>query len=166
MRLKLGRYKFGTLDLEGADMTYGNRIALAEIFTPSPEKTEYMQFCEAFKELHGFSARLVPVRMRIRRIYEITEGLRSWIEKEQQMLKYTPSTDEVAAGIEELGKRVGSMSTIKALAKAYSKDPDEILEWQYSKVFGILYTDLEERKFEKKYQQQVNGRTRSHKFNA
>ena len=58
------------------------------------------------------------------------------------------------------------MSTIKALAKAYGKDPDEILQWQYAKVFGILYTDLEERKFEKKYQQQINGKSRSHKYNA
>ena len=164
--IRIGRLKFGRLDLDGKDMTYGNRIALADIFSPSQGKTEYRQFCEAFKELHGYSARLVPLPLRVKRIYEITEGLRSWIEKEQQMLKYTPSSDEIAAGIEELGKKVGSMSTIKALAKAYGKDPDEILQWQYAKVFGILYTDLEERKFEKKYQQQINGKSRSHKYNA
>lgn len=164
--IRIGRLKFGRLDLDGKDMTYGNRIALADIFSPSQGKTEYAQFCEAFKELHGYSARLVPLPLRVKRIYEITEGLRSWIEKEQHMLKYTPSSDEIAAGIEELGKKVGSMSTIKALAKAYGKDPDEILLWQYAKVFGILYTDLEERKFEKKYQQQINGKSRSHKYNA
>lgn len=164
--IRIGRLKFGRLDLDGKDMTYGNRIALADIFSPSQGKTEYAKFCEAFKELHGYSARLVPLPLRVKRIYEITEGLRSWIEKEQQMLKYTPSSDEIAAGIEELGKKVGSMSTIKALAKAYGKDPDEILLWQYAKVFGILYTDLEERKFEKKYQQQINGKSRSHKYNA
>lgn len=164
--IRIGRLKFGRLDLDGKDMTYGNRIALADIFSPSQGKTEYAQFCEAFKELHGYSARLVPLPLRVKRIYEITEGLRGWIEKEQQMLKYTPSSDEIAAGIEELGKKVGSMSTIKALAKAYGKDPDEILSWQYAKVFGILYTDLEERKFEKKYQQQINGKSRSHKYNA
>lgn len=166
MRIRIGRLKFGRLDLDGKDMTYGNRIALADIFTPQEGVTEYMQFCDAFRELHGFSARLVPLRLRIKRIYEITEGLRSWIEKEQQMLAYTPTSDEIAAGIEELGKKVGSMSTVKALAKAYGKDPDEILRWQYGKVFGILYTDLEERKFEKKYQQQINGKSRSHKYNA
>ena len=164
--IRIGRLKFGRLDLDGKDMTYGNRIALADIFSPSQGKTEYAQFCESFKELHGYSARLVPLPLRVKRIYEITEGLRSWIEKEQQMLKYTPSSDEIAAGIEELGKKVGSMSTIKALAKAYGKDPDEILQWHYAKVFGILYTDLEERKFEKKYQQQINGKSRSHKYNA
>ena len=106
--IRIGRLKFGRLDLDGKDMTYGNRIALADIFAPSQGKTEYAQFCEAFKELHGYSARLVPLPLRVKRIYEITEGLRSWIEKEQQMLKYTPSSDEIAAGIEELGKKVGS----------------------------------------------------------
>ena len=63
-------------------------------------------------------------------------------------------------------ERKVSKTDIKALAKAYGKDPDEILRWQYGKVFGILYTDLEERKFEKKYQQQINGKSRSHKYNA
>ena len=43
-------------------------------------------------------------------------------------------------------------------------DPDEILEWDYAKVFGILYTDLEERKYETKLNKRIYGRSGSHKF--
>lgn len=151
------------INFESRDFTYGSRIALGDIFGASGV-TEYGMLKNAFRELYGFSARLLPVRWRVRAFNHIIAGLTSWIEKEQKMLQYTPSSDELAAGVKELGEKVGNMATIKALAKAYSKDPDEILEWDYAKVFGILYTDLEERKYETKLNKRIYGRSGSHKF--
>lgn len=162
MRLKIGKYTLGKLDLDGKDLTYGQRIALAEIFAPAEGVSEYTQLCNAFKELHGFSAKLLPLKARVRRIGEIVNGLQSWIEKEQQLLDYKPSADELAAGVEELGKKVGSMSTLKAIAKAYGKDPDDVLAWEYGKVFGILFTDLEERKFEERLMKQKEKKYAEH----
>lgn len=159
----MARILLHRIDFESKDFTYGNRIALGDVFAKEGV-SEYQQMKAAFRELYGFSARLLPLGWRVKAFRHIVEGLKSWIEKEQQLLQYTPSSDELAAGVKELGEKVGNMSTIKALAKAYSKDPDEILRWDYSKVFGILYTDLEERKFETKLNKRVYGRSSAHKF--
>ena len=88
----------------------------------------------------------------------IIEGLEFWSEQEQTLLKYEPSQEELRAGIKDFSKKVGEFSTIKALAKAYNKDPDDILKWEYGKVFGILYTDLEEFKFNKRYQKVIESK--------
>lgn len=159
----MARIVLHKINFEGSDFTYGSRIALGDIFGASGV-TEYGMLKNAFRELYGFSARLLPVRWRVKAFNHIIAGLTSWIEKEQKMLQYTPSSDELAAGVKELGEKVGNMATIKALAKAYSKDPDEILEWDYAKVFGILYTDLEERKYEKKLNKRIYGRTGAGKY--
>lgn len=151
------------IDFDGKDFTYGSRVALADIFGDE-SKTEYQRMKGAFKELHGFSARLLPIHFRIIAFRHIAEGLQSWIDKEKTLLDYQPSADELAAGVKELGEKVGSMATIKALAKSYGKDPDEILRWEYSKVFGILYTDLEERKYEMKLQKRIYGKSQSRKY--
>jgi len=55
------------------------------------------------------------------------------------------------------------MGTVKALAKAYAKDPDEIFKWKYSKVFGILYSDLEEHKFRQRYNKVIEQKYKSKK---
>lgn len=149
--------KLHRIDFDGADFTYGQRIALGEIFS-STDTTEYDRMKKAFRELHGFSARWLPVGARTKAFTRIAEGLTAWVEKERELLKYDPTPDELNAGIKELGEKVGSMSTIKALAKAYGKDPDEVVGWEYSKVFGILWTDLEERKYETKLMKLANGR--------
>lgn len=159
----MARIVLHKINFEGSDFTYGSRIALGEIFGQE-DISEYQKFKAAFRELHGFSARLLPVRRRVKAFGHIIDGLKAWIDKEQQLLQYTPSSDELAAGVKELGEKVGNMATIKALAKAYSKDPDEILEWDYAKVFGILYTDLEERKYEKKLNKRIYGRTGAGKY--
>lgn len=148
--IRIGGYILGRVDMEGGEFTYGNRIELGSIFA-STEKTEYQKLKAAFREVYGYSCRLVPFRRRLAMLNDLAQGLLSWVEKEQRLLKYKPSPNEVAAGIKELSERVGSMSTIKAIAKAYGRDPDEVLRWNYGKVFGILFTDLEEYKYRQRY---------------
>lgn len=148
---------FGTIDWESNDFTYGQRIELGEIFSEE-ETSEYYKLCKAFKVMYGYSRKWLPVRMRVRKFNGIALGLKGWIDKEREMLKYNPSSEEISAGIKELSEKVGNMSTIKQLAKAYSIDPDEVLKWSYAKVFAILYTDLEERKFEQKLNKNAHER--------
>lgn len=164
--IRIGKIVIGQLDLEGGEFTYGNRIALGEIFSDE-NRSEYQRLGAAFRELYGYSCRVLPIRLRLRAFERIVTGMTGWVGKEQEMLHYEPSADELAAGIRELSRRVGSFSTIKALAKSYGRDPDEILQWDYAKIFGILYTDLEEHKFEEKYAKVIHERySKRHKGRA
>lgn len=151
--------KVGGIDWDSADFTYGQRLELGDIFG-NEETSEYSKLCEAFKCMYGYSRKWLPMRMRIRVFDRILNGFKEWIEKEQTMLKYTPSSEEMSAGIQELSAKVGSMATIKQIAKSYSIDPDKVLEWPYAKVFAILYTDLEERKFDEKLRKSIYERNK------
>ena len=104
--------------------------------------------------------------------YEVLLGIKCWIEREQTELKYEPSAEEKAAGIAQFSLVVGEMATITALAKDYSKDPDEILEWKYGKVYNLLFTNLQSHLFrerlnkelERKAQQKANARKPRNKW--
>lgn len=143
--MRIRRYNM----LEGT-FPYGARIELGEIFKDE-SRSELQRGYDAWKALYGWSAKLMPIRLRAKRLTEMIEGLTEWIKKEQQMLNYTPTADEVAAGYEAYCKKIGVTGTIYALAKSFGVDPDVILRWPYAKVFGILYHDLEELKFSRAY---------------
>lgn len=155
--IRIGKIVIGRLDIAGGEFTYGQRIALGEILGDET-RSEYQRLKDAFRELYGYSCRLLLPGRRVQAFARIVAGISEWVEKEQKLLCYEPTAAELAAGIRELSRRVGDLSTIKALAKAYSHDPDEVLCWDYAKVFGILYTDLEERKFEDKYSKVIHDR--------
>ena len=81
---------------------------------------------------------------------KVIEGITYWADLENKELAYKPSEEEKRAGIIELNDKVGYLSTVKVLAKNYSLDPDLILSWSWSKVFGILKTDLEEFRYQER----------------
>lgn len=141
--------------MQGGAFTYGNRIALGMIFNDT-KQSEYKQLKAAHKELYGYSCRWLLPRPRYKRLMAIAEGLGQWCKIEQQELQYTPSADEIAAGIEDLQKKIGHLSTVGALAEKFSKDPDEILRWSYSKVFGLLRKELLNSKFQERYNKIVS----------
>ncbi len=78
------------------------------------------------------------------------------------MLHYDPTAEEMQAGIEGLGERVGAMSTVQALARSFGKDPDVVLAWPDVKVFGILYVDLENNKYNTKLNKVINAKYQHH----
>ena len=149
------------IDVKAGDLSYGQRIGLGELFMS--DKSESDKFKETFHILHDKKDESGNVieefnvdffnqeKMQFLSEYftEIIEGLKFWIEKEK-LLKYDQEPEEIRAGIKELGDKIGYFGTLKAVAKNYSQDPDNILEWKYGKVWGILYTDLEEFKYSKK----------------
>ena len=146
--LPCGKNKITQIDVKGGQLTFGQRIYLGKVF--ESEGTDFDKFIQTFEILHE-----KPLKSQYKNLLnyfnEIIEGLIFWIEQENTKLKYTPTIEEKKAGVQEFSQKVGEFSTIKALAKAYSKDPDDILEWKYGKVFGILYTDLEEYKYNVRY---------------
>ena len=142
------------IDVKAGDFTLGQRIELGELF--SSNKSDLEKIKETFKILHEITPDMsnqADINMFASYYIEIIEGLQFWIEKEM-LLKYNPDPEEIRAGIKELSSKIGYYGTIKALAKNYGQDPDDILKWKYGKVFGILYTDLEEFKYSKRLHKQ------------
>jgi len=158
------------IDIQGGQMTFGQRIELGRIITekeltPIDKMKEGMQCLGAKWSLRNTSEI-------VEYWYEVLMGIKYWIEREQTELKYEPSAEEKAAGIAQLSLVVGEMATITALAKDYSKDPDEILEWKYGKVYNLLFTNLQSHLFrerlnkelERKAQQKANARKPRNKW--
>lgn len=159
--IRLGNLVLGGIDIPAGDFTYGNRIALGQIFADE-STSAYKRLCAAFRELYGYPARLLPLKRRVRVLTALSRGVAEWIEKEQQLLTYEPSQDEKAAGLEEYAHRVGDISTPNAIAGKFGLDPDTVLRWPYAKVFGILWADLEGAKYERKLNKVINERYTKH----
>lgn len=136
------------IDIKGGKLTYSQRLDLQKIFSECT--SELVIFERVFLCLYNFRPKYKQYKKLIPIFEGVIKGLEFWVERETNLLKYEPSIEEVQAGIKELSKKTGDFGTVKALAKAYNCDPDTILKWEYGKVFGILYTDLEEHKFQKR----------------
>lgn len=158
------------IDIQGGQMTFGQRIELGRIITEK-ELTDIDKMKEGLQCL-GAKWNLRNTSEIVEYWYEVLMGIKYWIEREQTELKYEPSAEEKAAGIAQLSLAVGEMATITALAKDYSKDPDEILEWKYGKVYNLLFTNLQSHLFrerlnkelERKAQQKANARKPRNKW--
>lgn len=158
------------IDIQGGQMTFGQRIELGRIITEK-ELTDIDKMKEGMRCL-GVKWSLRNTSEVVEYWYEVLMGIKYWIEREQTELKYEPSAEEKAAGIAQLSLAVGEMATITALAKDYSKDPDEILEWKYGKVYNLLFTNLQSHLFrerlnkelERKAQQKANARKPRNKW--
>lgn len=137
------------VDVKGGKLTFGQRIELGKVFQHKGNEVE--QFGQTIQILHGFTPKLWEYPRLIEYFNQVVEGLAYWVKQENTLLKYEASAEEKQAGLRDFSARVGEFTTIKALAKTYAKDPDEILAWEYGKVFGILYTDLEEFKYNQRY---------------
>lgn len=145
----LVRFKSRQIDLQGDGFTFGHRIRLSEIFASDVSDAEkFYQTFECLHECRPPRIRMIPALDYFSRIIE---GLCFWAEREMVGLQHDPTPEEIQAGIEQFAQNIGNMGTIMALAKAYGKDPDEILGWSYPKVFRILYANLEEFKFNTRF---------------
>lgn len=158
------------IDIKGGQMTFGQRIELGRIITDK-DLTDLDKMKEGMQCL-GAKWSLRNTSEIVGYWYEVLGGIKYWIEREQAELKYEPSAEEKAAGIAQFSLAVGEMATITALAKDYSKDPDDILEWKYGKVYNLLFTNLQSHLFrerlnkelERKAQQKANARKPRNKW--
>jgi hypothetical protein len=141
--------KMSEIDIKGGKLTFGQRIELGRIFQTND--VDVVKFDKVFLCLHKFEPKITEYPKLLDYFNRIVEGVAFWVEQEQTLLKYDPTAEEVQAGIKDLSDKIGEYGTVKAIAKNYGKDPDEILEWEYGKVFGILYTDLEEYKYQQRF---------------
>lgn len=137
------------IDVKAGDLTFGQRIEIGKILTSGAPDIE--KFENVFKCMYGYIPKASEYSELIDVFNEIMEGIAFWTEKENTLLKHEPTAKQKRAGIKELSAKIGEFGTVKALAKSYNCDPDIILTWKYGKVFGILYTDLEEYKYNQRY---------------
>ena len=157
-----GNVEIAQVDIKGGKLTYGQRIELGQILF-DPGKSMSRKFVEAMECLYpgrkwDFTEKWVGC------FNEVVEGIEYWMKKEGTMLNYQPSGDEIAAGFNDLGKKLGPMMTVMTLAEKFSRDPDEILKWEYGKVFGLLFADLENFKFQKRYRVIVENKERQRRL--
>lgn len=141
MRVRIYNYREG-------EFSYGQRIAISRIWRE--ELREYEKLKLVWKELYGYDCRVIPVRKRVRLLLGLADGLRYWFDLEQRTLATEPTQEQLRAGIRELSEKIGDMGTVTAIAKDYGVDPDVVLTWQWGKVYGILLTDVEQYRYEKK----------------
>lgn len=142
------------VDVKAGKLPYGVYLEIREIVI-TKDKDDAKAVVSIFKALHeGFELSSHDfLNLKLQKYFEeICNGIIHWLTMESEMLAYTPTDAQLRAGIKELSEKVGDFGTVKALAKQFNKDPDEILkEWDYAKVFLILYSDLEEYKYQEKY---------------
>lgn len=137
------------IDIKAGSMTFGQRIELGKIFSSADD--ELLKFENVFHCLHGYKPKLTEYAALTPYFKEIVEGVAHWVNAETIMLKYEPTPEQKQAGIKALSKSIGEMGTVDALAEKYGIDPDVVLSWEYAKVFGILFADLEKAKYQKRY---------------
>lgn len=138
-----------SIDIRGGKLTYGQRIELGQILFDE-KKSASQKYAAAMACLYPGWTQTFAAEW-IARYQEVIEGIEYWMKKEAAMLDYQPTGDELAAGFNDLGRKLGPMMTVMTLAEKFSRDPDEILQWEYGKVFGLLYADLENFKFQRRY---------------
>lgn len=150
------------IDIRGGKLTYGQRIELGDILskedTSISEKYISTMKCLYPEWKQTFSSKWVEW------FEEVVEGVRYWMQREATMLAYQPTAEELAAGINNLGKKLGPMMTVMTLAEKFGRDPDEILQWDYGKVFGLLYADLEGFKYQKNYRKVMESKERQRRL--
>lgn len=139
------------IDIKKGDLTYGQRIELGKILSDT-EIGDFERFAQTIKCLYDERPKPIDAAKLLKEYERIVEGIRFWVEVETQALHYEPTSEELAAGINEYSKAVGELSTLHSIAKAFSQDPDVVYNWKYSKVFGILLNDLESYKYQQRLQ--------------
>ena len=150
------------IDIRGGKLTYGQRIELGQILSDD-KKPASRKYIETMQCLYpewkdSFDSQWIA------HFQEVVDGIEFWINKEKTMLRYQPTGEELAAGCQELGAKLGPMMTVMTLAEKFGCDPDQILEWEYGKVFGLLYADLENFKFQRRYRKVVESRERARRL--
>lgn len=135
-------------------ITYGQRIALGKLL----QGVSGMEEVQVFKDVLGIMnggervthASITP--RNVRYVQRVIDKLTYWVNAEQTMLQVEPEPDEIKAGIKTLGEKLQELSVLHTLAEKFGKSPDEILEWEFSTVFGMLYADKEKNLYYKRLQ--------------
>jgi hypothetical protein len=144
--------KVKKIDIVGGQLTFEQRIELGRIISSGCDSAQALR--DVMRCLHGVEvdfSKKEELKWHIIYFEEVLKGIAFWVEQEKR-LKYEPTPEELQAGILQMTKNIGEYATLLAIAQAYNRDPDEVLDWKYGKVFGILLADFEKAKFQRRLQ--------------
>ena len=90
-----------------------------------------------------------------------------WVKSEQEFinrleelnLSSEPEVELLAAGINEMNQFLG-WNAVRALAKEFGKDPFEVKDWEYHKVYLFLKMDTVSAKIDKKYRKIIEEKSK------
>lgn len=145
------------VDIKAGEMKYWQRIELGRILT-SKELDDARRFTQAIECMTERKIELSEYPEAMEYFKEIVEGITLWVQRENSELQYTPTTEELQAGIEELSKELGDFATANELAKNYGKTPEEVLNWEYHLVFAILRDDSKKNRYRTRLTKIMNGK--------
>lgn len=145
------------VDIKAGELKYWQRIELGRILT-SKEFDDTQRFLKAIDCMVERELEINEYVEAMEYFQEIIAGITLWIERENSELQYTPTTQELQAGIEELSKEVGDFGTANELAKNYGKTPEEVLDWEYHVVFAILRDDAKKNRYRTRLTKIMNGK--------
>lgn len=145
------------VDIKVGELKYWQRIELGRILT-STELDDTQRFLKAIECMVERELEISEYVEAMEYFQEIVAGITLWVERENSELQYTPTTQELQAGIEELSKEVGDFGTANELAKNYGKTPEEVLDWEYHVVFAILRDDAKKNKYRTRLTKIMNGK--------
>ena len=132
------------IDIKKGEMTFGQRILLGTILSNN-KTSEYEKFCKCIELLYKKEPSKLSMKKWVNIFDGIIEGLVYWSELENKELEYELTDEQKRAGYGKPSKW-STLSTADTIAIKYKLDPDVVLDWKYSKVFGILAKDLDEHK--------------------
>lgn len=145
------------VDIKAGELKYWQRIELGRILT-SKEFDDTQRFLKAIDCMVERELEINEYVEAMEYFQEIIAGITLWIKRENSELQYTPTTQELQAGIEELSKEVGDFGTANELAKNYGKTPEEVLDWEYHVVFAILRDDAKKNRYRTRLTKIMNGK--------
>jgi hypothetical protein len=123
-------------------ITFNQRIELGKLYgmnIPDFEKYE-----KVFVLLQGREPQEADLKGWTEYLWNTAVSFSYWMKQERLLRTEPISIKQSAPG----QTKYSVTDTIYALAKKYSVKPEEVLNWDYEKVFNILLTDLENYKRE------------------
>lgn len=142
--------RLNKVDILKGKLTFGQKIDLLEVIVNEQSEAEKAKAIIRILGGRINKIRWWNVRRVLRYVKGVVDGLEYWAKAEAKALKYEPTAEEKKMGYSVLSKKFGIFNTVDALALKYMKDPDDILNWDYAKVFLILCKDLETHKVDVK----------------
>lgn len=146
-------------DLSGSNMKFGERISIGLAFE---EETDSTRLKEVVRRLYGVDLKAKHFKYFTSHLKDIGELLAQWISKEKT-IKYTPTPEETEAGISSIGEKLQHFSTIDAIAKRMTISHNQALEIDYSVVFLMLQSDLEQAMFNRRLHKVYSAKAKKYK---
>lgn len=134
---------------ELGELTYGNIGTIRRNLTEGTFDSVY----DCFKIIYGISLRKYLDADIVDYFYAfkwIKQEVLKQINNEKKVLKSDPDYYSEMAGADRL-KVFGEFATLLIIGRSFSKDPEEIENWKYNKVFTILAYDKIQGEVTKRY---------------